>query len=112
MTSLENENPYKASNIEEPAPNDAAETEFQLTGLEWGVLGVLALVVAIPTFFTTCIGGGFALLAVVGIHGEVSGLAVFVLWGASILIAVWAGFVVARKSYRKKRRRASLGDHE
>ena len=111
MTSPENENPYQSPSVKESSTGDATETGFHLTVLERVLLVVLAFVVAVPVFFTTCIGSGFALLALgTDLHYGFTEQVVFILSLVSFLIAVWAGFVVARWSYRKKRRRASLGD--
>ena len=122
MTSPENENPYQSPNAKESATSDASGAQH-LTTLEKVSVVVLAIAVAVPVFFTTCIGGGFTLFAVgaAQLHGGSSDLLFFMLLGASFLIAVWAGFVVARGFYRKKtdrsanenkRRQAYLGDDQ
>ena len=124
MTSPENENPYQSPNVKEAATSDASAAGGQhLTALEKVSVAVLAIAVAVPVFFTTCIGGGFTLIAVgaADLHGGSSDFLFFILWAASFLIAAWAGFVVARWFYRKKtersanenkRRQAYLGDDQ
>ena len=122
MTSPENENPYQSPNAKESATSDASGAQH-LTTLEKVSVVVLAIAVAVPVFFTTCIGGGFTLFAVgaADLHGGSSDFLFFILWAASFLIAAWAGFVVARWFYRKKairftygekRSRASSGDDQ
>ena len=124
MTSPENENPYQSPNVKEPGASDASAAGGQhLTALEKVVVVVIAVAIAVPVFFTTCIGGGFTLFAVgaAQLHGGSSDLLFFMVLGASFLIAVWAGVVVARGFYRKKtersanenkRRQAYLGDDQ
>ena len=64
---------------------------------------MIAIAVAVPVFFTTCIGSGFALLALgTDLHYGFTEQVVFILSLVSFLIAAWAGFVVARWFYRKK----------
>ena len=114
MTSSENENPYQSPDTEQSVATRSEETVFRLTVLERVLLIVLAIIVAIPTFFTTCIGGGFALAAFdigtkgYGLHENVYVFLSFV----CLILAAWAGFAVARLLYRRKRRRASSGDNE
>ena len=111
MTSPENENPYQSPNVKEAATSDASGAQH-LTTLEKVSVAVLAIAVAVPVFFTTCIGGGFTLFAVgaAQLHGGSSDLMFFILWAASFLIAAWAGFVVARWFYRKKAGRFTSGE--
>ena len=111
MTSPENENPYQSPNVKESATSDASGAQH-LTTLEKVSVAVLAIAVAVPVFFTTCIGGGFTLFAVgaAQLHGGSSDLMFFILWAASFLIAAWAGFVVARWFYRKKAVRFTSGE--
>ena len=113
MTSPENENPYQSPNVKEPGASDASAAGGQhLTALEKVLVVVIAIAVAVPVFFTTCIGGGFTLFAVgaAQLHGGSSDLMFFILWAASFLIAAWAGFVVARWFYRKKAVRFTSGE--
>ena len=123
MPSLENENPYQSPNVKESGTSDASAAGGQhLTALEKVLVVVIAIAVAVPVFFTTCIGSGFALLALgTDLHYGFTEQVVFILSLVSFLIAAWAGFVVARWFYRKKtersanenkRRQAYLGDDQ
>ena len=108
MTSSENENPYQSPDAEESLTSAASPS----TTSERVLLIVVAILVAIPTFFTTCIGGGVTLIQVFGLHYQFPEETLIVLSFACFLLASWAGFAVARWLYRRKRRRASLGDDQ
>lgn len=111
MTNPENENPYRSPAVEQSA--DFNQDKSKTTIAERAVVILVGIVVAIPTFFTTCIGGGLVLVSVFPSPGQYgpSEITLIVLSVVCLLIAIWAGYMVARWFYRKrKRRRANSGE--
>ena len=59
MTESEKENPYRPTGNEEPVPEGKLEHGSKSSVAQTLVAFLIAFVVAIPVFFTTCVGGGF-----------------------------------------------------
>ena len=111
MAIPEDENPYESSGVETPTANVEMTPDQETTLAERGLMIVIAIVVAIPVFFTTCIGGGFALVAVFPYPGRYGPpeQTFIILSFVCFLVALWAGFVAARWAKRRKRGNVSSG---
>jgi len=113
MATPQDQDPYRSPRTRVPT---SARTDITAkpTALEWAGLIVLGIVVAIPTFFTTCLGSGLAFLSMfpASIYGTRAEGLLPILTLVCFGIAIWAGFVVSRTVYRLRRRRLSAEDNK
>jgi len=112
MTNPNDENPYKPTGNEAPSSDEEPEIEYKPSAIEKFALLLLGIVVAIPVFLTTCIGGGLGLIAlnVGSLHRGFPDVVMAILWLGSFGVACWAGLVVARFVKRKRGRKALSKD--
>ena len=104
------ENPYKSTEHAQPRSADPSP-QVASTPAERLVAIALAIVVAIPVFFTTCIGGGFTLMALdVGAkdYGPAEDVLI-VLSFVCLMFAIFVGVSFARWMRRRKRSKQSSG---
>jgi len=106
------ESPYRSPNTTPLRSSDSANTKAKPTRHEKILVLLVGILVAIPVFFTTCIGGGLALFSFdIGTkgYGLTTGVSVL-LWLISIGIACTVGLIAARlvkRLYSRKRKSSS-----
>ena len=111
MTISNDENPYRPTGNEEPVPQSGLSSGRKPTLVESVVVFLIALAVAIPVFFATCIGGSFALMAVNLSAMEGEGVLV-ILFGVSLVAAAFVGGQVGRRWLKNRTGKSTSGDTE
>ena len=106
------ESPYRPPSKTPLRPSDELDPKSKPTRREKILVLLTGILVAVPVFFTTCLGGGFALFSFnIGTkgYGLTTGVTVF-LWLVSIGIACAIGIFAAllvKRAYRKSRKSSS-----
>lgn len=109
MPAPNNESPYRPPSKTPLRSSDEPDPKFKSTRREKILALLVGILVAIPVFLTTCLGGGLTLakydIGTKG-YGLTTEVSVF-LWLGSIGIACTIGFFAARfvkRIYRKSRK--------